>query len=191
MKTTILFAITLTLLCVATPAFGQQEQHYLSDATGLVNRMDVQTGGHNFEVQSTANFDIPDYTFDKDEKKLTLFITSGLENNLGELHIPQTLLSGDLTFYLNNVEYFPKVVSNEKISFVTLNFTGSGDNKLDIFGTVYLSGLAERAGTSMAPDKTIQKQNTFDDSINWMILAGSLAFVTVAVLVVIRLKKKK
>ena len=35
----------------------------------------------------------------------------------------------------------PKVNSNEKISFITLNFTGSGDNVLEIFGTTYLYGL--------------------------------------------------
>ena len=47
-----------------TPVYGQA----LSDATGLVNRLDVQTGGHVFEVQTTSNFEIPNYEFDKDEK---------------------------------------------------------------------------------------------------------------------------
>ena len=36
-----------------TPVYGA-----LSDATGLVNRLDVQTGGHTFEVKTTSNFNI-------------------------------------------------------------------------------------------------------------------------------------
>ena len=134
----ILFLVIVALFFVITPAYAQS----FSDATGLVNRLDVRTGGHSFEIQSTANFDIPNFEFDKDDKKLTLFINSGLDNNLGELHIPRNLLDGDLTFYLNDVEYFPKFHTNEKISFVTLNFTGTGDNKLEIIGTVYLSGVS-------------------------------------------------
>ena len=47
--------------------------------------------------------------FDKNSKQLTLYLDSGLENNLGELVIPATLLNGDLTFYLNEQEFFPKI----------------------------------------------------------------------------------
>ena len=104
------------------PAYGQ----FLSDATGLANQLDVQIGEHTFEVETVSNFDIPDFEFDGDEKKLTLYLSSGLENNLGEIIIPHDLLGENLTFYLNDQEYFPRVNSNEKISFVTLNFTGSG-----------------------------------------------------------------
>jgi hypothetical protein len=134
----IIFLVVVALFFVLTPAYGA-----LSDATGLVNRLDVQTGGYSFEVESVSNFDIPNFEFDEDEKKLTLYIKSGLENNLGELLIPRNLLGGNFTFYLNTQEYFPQIKTNDKISFITLNFTGSGDNKLDIFGTTYLSGLTE------------------------------------------------
>ena len=130
--------IPLLLLLIISPAFGA-----LSDATGLLNRFDVETSGHTFEVESVANFDIQDFDFDKDKKRLTLYIDSGLENNLGEIIIPQNLLGGNFTFYLNDQEFFPKTRSNEKISFITLNFTGIGDNTLDIVGTEYLSGLTE------------------------------------------------
>jgi hypothetical protein len=134
----IIFLVVVALFFVLTPAYGA-----LSDATGLVNRLDVQTGGYSFEVESVSNFDIPNFEFDEDEKKLTLYIKSGLENNLGELLIPRNLLGGNFTFYLNAQEYFPQIKTNDKISFITLNFTGSGDNTLDIFGTTYLSGLTE------------------------------------------------
>ena len=127
-----LLFVPLLLLLVVTPAYGQQ---LLSDKTGLVNRFDVETGGHTFEVSTVSNFDVTNHEFDKDEKRLTIFIKSSLENNLGELTIPQPLLRGNFTFYLNDMQYDPKIKSNEKISFITLNFTGSGSNKIDIIAT--------------------------------------------------------
>ena len=68
-----------------TPVYGQ----LLSDTTGLINRFDIQTSGHTFEIKLTSNFDLTDYTFDKDQKQIILYLDSGLENNLGELIIPQ------------------------------------------------------------------------------------------------------
>ena len=138
----------LLLLLVITPVFAQ-----LSDRTGLVNRLEVKTGGHSFEVQTVSNFDISNYEFDDDQKRLTLYVTSGLENNLGELYIPQTLLSGNFTFYINGEEYHPNVKINDQISFITLNFTGSGDSKIEIIGTDYLRGLNQT--TTDEPTKEI------------------------------------
>lgn len=131
--------ISFLLLLVVTPAFGQ----LLSDKTGLVNRLDVTTGGHSFEIETVANYDIQDFEFDEEEKRLTLYVSSSIEDNLGEVYLPQTLLSGNFTFYINGQEYFPAVKSNDNISFITFNFTGSGDNKIDIIGTEYLQGLDE------------------------------------------------
>ena len=167
----IIFLVSIALLFVITPAYGG----LLSDATGLVNRLDVQTGGHSFEVETTSNFDIPNFEFSKDEKKLTIFITSGLENNLGEVIIPQNFLGGNLTFYLNDKEFFPKVNSNEKISFVTLNFTGSGDNKLDIFGTTYLFGLTEIVETDI-PSPAVTSVAS-DDGLNYDIIIMILLII--------------
>ena len=123
---------------IVSPAFGQ-----LSDRTGLTTHFDVETAGHSYEIESTSNYDISDYEFNKDEKRLTIFISSGLENNLGELIIPKILLGGNFTFYLNDLEFNPNVRSNEKISFITLNFNGTGNNKLDIFATDVLVGVKE------------------------------------------------
>ena len=125
--------ISFILLLVVTPAFGA-----LSDKTGLVNRLDVKTDGYVFEVETVANFDIQDFNFDAEQKRLTLYISSGLENNLGEVYLPQTLLSGNLTFYINGEEYSPTIKINDNISFITLNFTGSGNNTIAIIGTDYL-----------------------------------------------------
>ena len=128
--------ISFLLLLVITPTFGQ-----LSDKTGLVNRLDVKTGGYTFEIETVANFDVQDFNFDEEQKRLTLYVSSNLENNLGEIYLPQTLLSGDFTFYINGEEYLPTIKINDNISFITLNFTGSGNNKIEIIGTGYLQGL--------------------------------------------------
>ena len=137
MKSLIIFS--LVLIFTITPAYGQ----LLSDATGLINRMDIQTSGYNFEVILTANFDLVDYKFDKNSKQIILYLDSGLENNLGELVIPSSLLNGDLTFNLNDQEFFPKIQSSERIHFITLEFIGSGSNVLSVSGTEYLIGLDE------------------------------------------------
>ena len=157
-----------------TPAYGQ----VLSDATGLVNRLDVQTGGHLFEIEIVSNFDVPEFEFDKDDKKLTLFLSSGLENNLGEIIIPQNLLGGNFTFYLNDQEYFPLINSNEKISFMTLNFTGSGENKLEIVGTTYLSGLTEISETDSSSPTFLTPQSSPRDE-------GSIYATIIMVLLII------
>ena len=144
--------ISLLLFLVFTPAFAVP----LSDKTGLVNRLDVKAGGQEFEVQTVANFDVQNFKFDEEQKRLTLYIVSSLEDNLGEVIIPLEFLSGNFTFYLNDQQYFPNVRLNDRISFITLNFTGSGDNKLDIIGTDYLKKLNE---TSIIPiqNKTSSK----------------------------------
>jgi len=134
--------IPLLLFLIVTPAFGQ-----LSDKTGLVNRFDIETGGYTFEIKTVSNFDVTDLEFDKDEKRLTLFINSSLENNLGEIIIPQLLLSGNFTFYLNDMQYNQKIQSNDIISFITLNFTGTGNNKIDIIATNTFAEVEEKPET--------------------------------------------
>ena len=174
-----MFLLSVAFLFVLIPVYGES----LSDATGLVNRLDVHAGGHTFEIEVVSNFDVPEFEFNAKEKRLTLHITSGLQNNLGEIQIPQSLLGGNFTFNLNDQQYFPKIRTNEKISFVTLNFTGTGDNKLDVFGTTYPPGLTEmeQKESSTEPDK---KE---DDYLWLLVLAGSLC---ISGLIII-LKKRK
>ncbi len=132
--------ISILLVLIITPAFGA-----LSDATGLVNRLDVEAGGYTLEVKVVSNFEVSDHEFDKDEKRLTIFIDSGLENNLGEVIIPKLLLDGNFTFYLNDMVSNQKIKSNDKISFITLNFKGIGNNKIDIIATI--TGIEEKSET--------------------------------------------
>ncbi|MFB5607356.1 MAG: hypothetical protein ACE5RG_04550 [Candidatus Nitrosomaritimum yanchengensis] len=178
----IIFLASVALLFVITPVYGQ----LLSDATGLVNRLDIQTGGYSFEVETVSNFNIQDFEFDKDEKKLTLHINSGLENNLGELLIPQNLLGGNLTFYLNDQEYFPIVNTNEKISFVTLNFTGSGNNQLEIFGTTHFFGLTEIKES----DPSITPLVDNDDELIYILIIALLLIIGIIV-IIFTVKRRK
>ena len=147
------FLLLSLLFLVFTPAFGA-----ISDATGLVNRFDIETGGYVFEITTTSNFDVSEIDFDKDQKKLTLHIVSSLENNLGELIIPRDLLSGNFTFFLNGQEYFPVVKSNDRIAFITMNFTGSGNNKVDVFATNYLENLDEMENSDVEIESDTQEQ---------------------------------
>ena len=189
MKSIIIFSIVL--LFVITPAYGQ----LLSDATGLINRLDIQTSGYNFEVVLTANFDLVDYSFDKNSKQLTMYLDSGLENNLGEIVIPSDLLNGDLTFYLNDEEFFPKIQSSEKVHFVTLNFSGSGSNVLSVSCTEYLVGLDEivpiqnYSSTSSTYSDFMPPNGQFDttssdNNLIWLIVGG----IVVAIIAVAAIK---
>ena len=189
MKSIIIFSIVL--LFVITPAYGQ----LLSDATGLINRLDIQTSGYNFEVVLTANFDLVDYSFDKNSKQLTMYLDSGLENNLGEIVIPSALLNGDLTFYLNDEEFFPKIQSSEKVHFITLKFSGSGSNVLSVSGTEYLVGLDEivpiqnDSSTSSTDSDFMPPNGQFDttssdNNLIWLIVGG----IVVAIIAVAAIK---
>jgi len=144
-----LLLIPILLVLITTPAFGA-----LSDATGLVNRLDVDAGGYTLEVKVVANFDVIDHEFDKDEKRFTIFIDSGLENNLGEIIIPKILLDGNFTFYLNDIQLNQKIKSNDRISFITLNFTGAGNNKIDIFATKTITGMDEKTESLVIDDSS-------------------------------------
>lgn len=143
-----LLSITLLLMVVAPAAYGQ----LLSDRTGFAYRLDIEAGGHAFEVETASNFDIRDYSLDRDQKRLTLHIFSSLEDNLGEVVIPRGLLGGNFTVHLNDREIHPDIRSNEKISFITLNFTGSGDNRVDIFGSTYLGRAQAPEAREPAPE---------------------------------------
>jgi len=140
-----LFAIIFTPLLFTQPAFGQY-----FDTPGFVNRFPVETGGYIFEVQTVSSFAIPDYQFSSEEKRLSFIISTSVSNNLAEIQIPKNLINGNFTFYLNDQEIFADVKTNEKISFITIEFPGKGLHKLDIIGTTYLPEFSEIAPLVLA-----------------------------------------
>ena len=86
-------------------------------------------------------------------------------------------------------EYFPKVDVTEQVTFVTLNFTGSGDNKLDVLGTTYFFGLTENDDViKNSPVSTTQPVENSNDSLLWAFFA--IPLVVIAVFVAIKIKKK-
>ena len=175
--------ILVALFFVIAPVSGQS----LSDATGLINRLDVQTSGYTFEIKLTSNFDLTDYKFDKDEKQIILYFDSALENNLAEIIIPKNLLSGNFMFYLNDQEFLPRVESNEKISFITLNFTGSGSNVVKITGSEYLVGLDPIISNDRLP---LDSESIFDDYFIWIVLGSALIVIVPWIVIIVRKMKK-
>lgn len=133
----ILFSI-LFISILFYPAFGQ-----ISDRTGLKQTFTIETDGYEFEFVTTSNFNVNDYEFSSNEKRLTLFIESSIENNLSEIIIPRNLINGNFTFMLNDEEIFPNVRMTEQISFITLEFQGVGNHTLDIIGTTYLPEFSD------------------------------------------------
>jgi len=140
----ILFSI-LFVSILFYPAFGQ-----ISDRTGLKQTFTIETDGYEFEFEIVSNFNVDDYEFSSNEKRLTLFIESSLENNLSEIIIPRNLINGNFTFMLNDQEIFPNVRMNEQISFITLEFKGDGNHTLDIIGTTYLPEFSDVAPLVLA-----------------------------------------
>ena len=181
-----LIILSVILIFVITPAYGQ-----LSDATGLINRIDIQTSGHDFEVVLTANFDLVDYGFDKNNKQLILYLDSGLENNLGEIVIPSKLLNGDFTFFLNDQEFFPKIQSSERVHFITLDFAGTGSNVISITGSEYLVGLdeivpiqnnsSEKIDGDFLPPEGEFDTTPSNDYLIWLMVGGIVVVIVVFV----------
>ena len=181
-----LIILSVILISIITPAYGQ-----LSDATGLINRIDIQTSGHDFEVVLTANFDLVDYGFDKNNKQLILYLDSGLENNLGEIVIPSKLLNGDFTFFLNDQEFFPKIQSSERVHFITLDFAGTGSNVISITGSEYLVGLdeivpiqnnsSEKIDGDFLPPEGEFDTTPSNDYLIWLMVGGIVVVIVVFV----------
>ena len=94
---------------------------------------------------TVSNFDVSEFEFSEEDKRLTLFINSGVQENISEIQIPINLINGNFTFYLNDEEIFPNVRSNDEISFIVVEFAGNGTYQLDIIGTTYLPEFADVA----------------------------------------------
>jgi hypothetical protein len=119
------------------PVFAQP----LSDKTGFKVSFDVLIDGKEFAVETVSNFDVQNLIFE--DGKLVLDIWSGLENNFGELQIPRNITKGTLQFYLDGQEIDAKVLQNDRISFVTLEFAGNGTHTLEIMGEASAANLPE------------------------------------------------
>lgn len=158
MKSITFFVIILSLLVIPS-AYGQ-----LSDRTGLKQVFTIETGGYSFPVEIVSNFNVEETAFSAEEKKLTLHVFSSLQNNVAEIQIPKNLINGNFTFFVNGTEVFPNVQTNDKISFVFMEFAGNGTNKIEIIGTTYLpefSAVAPLVLASSLAGLLILKRKSF------------------------------
>jgi len=101
--------------------------------------------------------------------------------------MPKDLLSGNFMFYLNDQEFLPRVESTEKISFITLNFTGSGTNVVKIIGSEYLVGLDPIVSNDTLP---LDSESIFNDYFIWLVLGSILIVIVVFIVIIIRKIKK-
>ena len=150
MNTIQLLAIVIASVVFLPPAYGA-----ISEKTGLKKDFTIETSGYDFEVETISNFNIQDVQFNRDDKKLTFNINSELENNFAEIQIPINLINGNLTVFVNSHEIFPEIRKNDKISFIVLEFEGSGTNTLEIIGTTYLPEFSSAALIVMGTAFTI------------------------------------
>lgn len=118
--------LLLLIPLLVAPAFAEP----LSNKTGFKTSFDVVIDGSTFVIDAISNFDIRSVSFE--DGNLVFDINSSIENNFGEMQIPQNVTKGELRFYLDDQEIAAKVLQNDKISFVTLEFAGNGTHTLEV-----------------------------------------------------------
>ena len=130
--------IKLLLIFLIIMAVPTVDAIPLSDMTGLKFTFPVKTDDRLFKIEATGNLEIHNFNFDKIEKSITLDITSSIENNILEIVIPRSLISGDFRFYLDDAELFPKLNQGKHALLVTIQFSGIGEHEIKLQGTTYL-----------------------------------------------------
>jgi len=139
LKLIILLAFLIFLIPIPS-VYGQ-----LSDRTGFKQEFQIETERYEFTVSMTSNFSVEKVDFSSEDKQLTIQLKSSLEKNLSEIQIPRNLVNGNFTFLLDGKEIHPNVKSNEKISFITLEFPGNGTHLLEIIGTTAIPEFSHLA----------------------------------------------
>jgi hypothetical protein len=122
-------ALILLIPLIVATAFAEP----LSDRTGLQSHFTVIVDGIKQSVITLANFDVQNVTLEEDGR-LVFDIKSSLQNNIGEIQIPKNVTRGTPHFYLDGKEMTAKILQNDKISFITLEFEGNGTHKLEVRG---------------------------------------------------------
>ena len=123
----------------------------LSDKTGLKTTFSVLVNSKSYDIETTANFDVRNVSFR--DNSLVFVINSSLENNFAELQIPLEITKGELQFTLDGTPITPKILKNEKISFVTLEFAGNGTHTLQVSSDFVESAQAEPIPIDSAMDE--------------------------------------
>ena len=141
----------------------------LSDKTGFRFSFPVETDGHSFVVEATGNLQITDLDFDKEKKSITLFIESSLENNSLEILFPNDLIGGNYNILLDDNEFVTKIQEGKHTTFVTMDFSGIGYHKIQIFGTTYLDTFKIKDVIELEISDAYVKKIVDDQSSNSLI----------------------
>ena len=141
----------------------------LSDKTGLKFTFPVKTDGHTFVVEATGNLDVTNFDFDKDKKSITLFVLSSLENNSLEISFPNALIGGNYSIFLDGTKFMPKLQEGSNTTFVTMDFSGIGYHKIQIFGTTYLDTFKIKDVIELEISDAYVKEIEDDQSTNSLI----------------------
>lgn len=164
----ILFLILSSIVIV--PAFAIP----LSDKTGLKTKFDVDVGEKTYVIETVANFNIDDVAFYNDT--LVFQISSGLQSNLLEMQIPQNITKGEIHLFLNEQEVVPKILANQQISFVTLEFAGNGTHTLEM-----------KSDFTLVPEPEIIQ----DEPVNLAAIFVAVAIASIAAGSIMVYKKRK
>ncbi|MEM3089436.1 MAG: hypothetical protein QXY22_02595 [Candidatus Nitrosotenuis sp.] len=157
---------------ILLPIYGQP----LSDRTGMKTTFEVTVDGKKYPLEIVGNFDVK--SVDLQGNNLEIEIYSSLSNNLGEMQIPLNVTREPIQFFIDEQEFFPKVLKNDKIHFVTLQFAGNGTHRLVITG---------------APEPSVQmEEKIVNGQIPYLpIVLAVIAAITVGTILVYRKRKQK
>lgn len=173
----ILFAFLLALVVLPISA------EPISDRTGLKTSFSIPVGGDTFYVETTANFDVRNVSLVDDT--LVFAINSSLEKNIGELQIPNGLTKGMMHFTLDGTEITPKVLQNERIVFVTLEFEGNGTHTIEMSSDF----VAPKAEVTTIEEQPMEEPQ--NDLIIILAAVGIVASGAGATTLAVYLKRKK
>ena len=130
-----IFFILLLVLLVSLPtALGIP----LSDKTALKFTFPVSVEEHNFVVEVAGNMSVERFDFSGDEKMIILELQSSIQDNILEMTVPKTLLGGELTFLLDGNEALTNVKQGSSVTFITVEFSGTGAHVLQVIGSTHL-----------------------------------------------------
>ena len=134
-----IFFILLLVLLVSLPtALGIP----LSDKTALKFTFPVSVEEHNFVVEVAGNMSVERFDFSGDEKMIILELQSSIQDNILEMTVPKTLLGGELTFLLDGNEALTNVKQGSSVTFITVEFSGTGAHVLQVIGSTHLDFLS-------------------------------------------------
>ena len=129
----ILFLTFFLSIVLILPAYGDP---FELENPGLKYRYIIYSGGHNFEIEAVANFQLTSPTFSETDKSLKFNVeTSRDVGNECEFYIPKDLLVGPLVVFLDGQEVSPIINENDNTFYIGMTIDGKGEHMIEIVKT--------------------------------------------------------